>query len=99
MKMKGFAGWAKERRDVPIIQRVMGTLRFAHPTVGIGNTLKDIFSWHFALLLFAGAVVIYPLLWVVSLAFSGRQSLLLVVDPPDAGLWGQLAALVPLCGC
>lgn len=56
----------------------------------------DVFSWRFALLLFAGAVVVYPLLWVVSLAFSGQQSLQLVQLPEDATFWQQLAALVPL---
>ncbi|WP_245720622.1 sugar ABC transporter permease [Microbulbifer yueqingensis] len=56
----------------------------------------DIFSWRFALLLFAGAVVVYPLLWVVSLAFSGQQSLQLVQLPGDATAWQQLAALIPL---
>ena len=58
--------------------------------------LADVFSWRFALLMFATLVVCYPLLWVVSLAFSGQQSLQLVQLPDDAGLWQQLAALVPL---
>ncbi|WP_237057143.1 sugar ABC transporter permease [Microbulbifer sediminum] len=62
----------------------------------IKRVVGDIFSWRFALLLFAGAVVVYPLLWVVSLAFSGQQSLQLVALPDDAGFWRQLAALVPL---
>ncbi len=60
------------------------------------SVLRDVFSWRFALLVFASLVVIYPLLWVVSLAFSGQQSLQLVQDTRDLGLWGQLAALVPL---
>ncbi|UHQ56860.1 MULTISPECIES: sugar ABC transporter permease [Microbulbifer] len=65
-------------------------------TARIKAVLGDIFSWRFALLLFAGAVVVYPLLWVVSLAFSGQQSLQLVELPDDAGFWQQLVALVPL---
>ncbi|SDJ99165.1 carbohydrate ABC transporter membrane protein 2, CUT1 family [Microbulbifer yueqingensis] len=62
----------------------------------VRRAAADIFSWRFALLLFAGAVVVYPLLWVVSLAFSGQQSLQLVQLPGDATAWQQLAALIPL---
>ncbi|MFD1217593.1 MULTISPECIES: sugar ABC transporter permease [Microbulbifer] len=58
--------------------------------------LRDVFSWRFALLLFASAVVIYPLLWVVGLAFSGQQALILVQLPEDAGILDQLLALMPL---
>lgn len=58
--------------------------------------LKDIFSGRFALLLTASLIVIYPLLWVVSLAFSGQQALQLVQLPDNASLVQQLVALVPL---
>ncbi|WP_084536116.1 sugar ABC transporter permease [Microbulbifer donghaiensis] len=80
--MNAIVGWAK--RSVPI-----------RPT-RVGRILRDICSWRFALLLFAGLIVIYPLLWVVSLAFSGQQALQLVELPEGAGFWQQLAALVPL---
>ncbi|MEX2964175.1 sugar ABC transporter permease [Microbulbifer sp. TYP-18] len=56
----------------------------------------DIFSWRFLLLAGAALVVCYPLLWVVSLAFSGQQSLQLIQLPEDAGRWQQLTALLPL---
>nr|WP_010130161.1 sugar ABC transporter permease [Microbulbifer agarilyticus] len=64
--------------------------------VALRRALRDIFSWRFALLIVSVLIVIYPLLWVVSLAFSGQQSLTLVQLPPDAGVGQQLLALVPL---
>ncbi|WP_308365521.1 MULTISPECIES: sugar ABC transporter permease [unclassified Microbulbifer] len=66
------------------------------PTRRIKKILTDICSWRFALLFLASAVVIYPLLWVISLAFSGQQSLQLVQLSENAGLAQQIAALVPL---
>ncbi len=57
---------------------------------------QDIFSWRFVLLTLASLIVLYPMLWVVSLAFSGQQSLTLVRLPEDAGIARQLMALVPL---
>ncbi|MCQ3830873.1 sugar ABC transporter permease [Microbulbifer elongatus] len=57
---------------------------------------RDILSWRFALLVVASLIVIYPLLWVFSLAFSGQQSLTLVRLAEDAGAGEQLLALIPL---
>ncbi|WP_231492070.1 sugar ABC transporter permease [Microbulbifer sp. HZ11] len=48
------------------------------------------------MLTLASLIVLYPMLWVVSLAFSGQQSLTLVRLPEDAGIARQLMALVPL---
>jgi arabinogalactan oligomer/maltooligosaccharide transport system permease protein len=66
------------------------------PTGSISKILRDICSWRFALLIFAAAMVIYPLLWVLSLAFSGQQALQLVQLPADASFGQQLLALIPL---
>jgi arabinogalactan oligomer/maltooligosaccharide transport system permease protein len=38
---------------------------------------------------------VYPILWVVSIAFSGRQSLAIADVPPDATRWDRLRAAVP----
>lgn len=38
---------------------------------------------------------VYPLLWVVSVAFSGRQTLIFVDVPPDPTLLDRLRAVVP----
>ncbi|GMG88058.1 sugar ABC transporter permease [Biformimicrobium ophioploci] len=42
------------------------------------------------------AIVLYPVLWVVSLAFSGGQSLALVSVPEGASFFEALRALLPL---
>ncbi|MCA0901997.1 sugar ABC transporter permease [Microbulbifer agarilyticus] len=65
-------------------------------TAPVKRVLRDIFSWRFALLTFSALIVVYPLLWVVSLAFSGQQSLTLVQLSHDASLRQQLLALIPL---
>jgi arabinogalactan oligomer/maltooligosaccharide transport system permease protein len=38
---------------------------------------------------------VYPILWVVSIAFSGRQSLAIADVPGDAGALSRLRAIVP----
>lgn len=38
---------------------------------------------------------VYPILWVISIAFSGRQSLAIADVPPDATSWDRLRAVVP----
>ncbi|WP_231759369.1 sugar ABC transporter permease [Microbulbifer elongatus] len=63
---------------------------------GAGRIARDLLSWRFALLVVASLIVIYPLLWVFSLAFSGQQSLTLVRLAEDAGAGEQLLALIPL---
>jgi len=83
------------RRSLLAGERLWQRARFAcqqAPT----RIARDIFSWRFALLMFSSLIVIYPLLWVVSLAFSGQQSLTLVRLPQDAGIAQQLMALIPL---
>ena len=44
MTRRGLVGWAKERSDVPTVsldrKKCVGTLRFAHPTVGTYAALK-----------------------------------------------------------
>ncbi|WP_428819234.1 sugar ABC transporter permease [Microbulbifer sp. MCCC 1A16149] len=83
------------RRSLPAGERIWQRAWFAcrqAPT----RIARDVFSWRFALLVFASLVVIYPLLWVVSLAFSGQQSLTLVRLPENAGVGQQLLALLPL---
>ena len=47
---------------------------------------------------FLAAVVlgtVYPILWVVTIAFSGRQSLAIVDLPPDPTLLDRLRAVIP----
>jgi len=38
---------------------------------------------------------VYPLMWVVSVAFSGQQTLMFVNLPPDAGTLDRLRAIIP----
>ena len=38
---------------------------------------------------------VYPLLWVVSVAFSGQQTLMFVNLPPDATAFDRLRAIIP----
>jgi arabinogalactan oligomer / maltooligosaccharide transport system permease protein len=38
---------------------------------------------------------VYPILWVVSIAFSGRQSLAIADVAPDASAWERVRAVVP----
>ena len=83
------------RRSLLAGERLWQRARFAckqAPT----RIARDIFSWRFALLVLSSLIVVYPLLWVVSLAFSGQQSLTLVRLPEDAGIAQQLMALIPL---
>ena len=48
-----------------------------------------------ALLIAATAVTIYPVLWVVSIAFSGKQSLAIADLPSDPGFRDRLRAITP----
>jgi arabinogalactan oligomer / maltooligosaccharide transport system permease protein len=45
--------------------------------------------------LFIVLVTVYPLLWVVSIAFSGGQSLAIADVPPDATAWDRVRAVIP----
>ena len=49
---------------------------------------------HLFLLLMVG-ITLYPLLWVITIAFSGGQSLAIANLPADAGLADRLRAVVP----
>ncbi|MFM2042861.1 MAG: putative sugar transporter permease [Pseudomonadota bacterium] len=60
-----------------------------------GITLPRHFWLHVGLILFTG-VTIYPIFWVVSLAFSGQQSVALVTLAPDAGFFDRLRAVLPI---
>jgi arabinogalactan oligomer/maltooligosaccharide transport system permease protein len=40
-------------------------------------------------------ITVYPLLWVVTIAFSGKQSLAIVDLPQDAGFWDRFRAVLP----
>lgn len=53
------------------------------------------FWLHLGLIAFT-ALTCYPILWVLSLALSGQQSVTLVSLGPDAGLLERLRAIVPL---
>ena len=48
-----------------------------------------------ALLVTATVVTLYPILWVVAIAFSGRQNLAIVDVPADAAFLDRLRAIVP----
>ena len=48
-----------------------------------------------AILLIATLVTVYPILWVFTVAFSGRQSLAIVDLPPDPTLLDRLRSVVP----
>ena len=47
------------------------------------------------ILLTATLITIYPILWVVSIAFSGKQTLAIAEVPPDPGVLDRLRAVVP----
>jgi len=43
----------------------------------------------------ATLATVYPVLWVVSIAFSGRQTLAIADIPSDPSIWQRLRAVVP----
>ncbi|MDE0698002.1 MAG: sugar ABC transporter permease [Boseongicola sp.] len=49
---------------------------------------------HLGLITFT-ALSLYPVAWVLSLAFSGQQGLSIVAIPEDASIWQQLRAIAP----
>jgi arabinogalactan oligomer / maltooligosaccharide transport system permease protein len=49
---------------------------------------------HIPLILFT-FIASYPILWVLTLAFSGQQSLSITTLPPDATFWDRLRAVLP----
>ena len=48
-----------------------------------------------AILIVVTLGTIYPILWVVSIAFSGKQTLAIAEVPPDPTLFDRLRAIVP----
>ena len=48
-----------------------------------------------AILLAVTVVTVYPILWVFTVAFSGKQSLAIVDLPPDPTLYDRLRSIVP----
>lgn len=49
---------------------------------------------HCVLILFT-AMTIYPLLWVLTIAFSGKQSLAIALLPENPTFWDRLRAVIP----
>jgi arabinogalactan oligomer / maltooligosaccharide transport system permease protein len=47
------------------------------------------------LLVLATLFAIYPILWVFTIAFSGKQSLAIADVPPDPTFWDRMRAVVP----
>lgn len=47
------------------------------------------------LLILATLGTLYPVLWVVTIAFSGKQSLSIVDLPPDPTAWDRIRAITP----
>jgi len=47
------------------------------------------------LLVLATLFSIYPILWVFTIAFSGKQSLAIADVPPDPTFWDRLRAVIP----
>ncbi len=47
------------------------------------------------LLVLATLYAVYPVLWVLSIAFSGRQNLAIADVPPDPTFWDRLRTVVP----
>jgi arabinogalactan oligomer / maltooligosaccharide transport system permease protein len=45
--------------------------------------------------IFMVLVTLYPILWVVTIAFSGEQNLAIVDVPPNAGAWDRVRAVLP----
>jgi arabinogalactan oligomer/maltooligosaccharide transport system permease protein len=48
-----------------------------------------------AVLVAATVATLYPVLWVVSIAFSGRQTLAIADVPSDPTVWQRLRAVIP----
>ena len=47
------------------------------------------------LLVLATLYAVYPVLWVLSIAFSGKQSLAIAEVPADPTVWDRLRAVIP----
>src|SRR6185295_392855 len=48
-----------------------------------------------AILLAATLFTIYPILWVLTIALSGKQSLAIADLPAEPGIWDRLRAIIP----
>lgn len=42
------------------------------------------------------AIALYPIMWVIALAFSGQQSVALADLPPDPGFWDRMRVAAPV---
>jgi arabinogalactan oligomer/maltooligosaccharide transport system permease protein len=51
--------------------------------------------WLHAFLILMVIVTIYPILWVLTVAFSGQQELMFVDLPADPTIWQQIRAVMP----
>jgi len=51
--------------------------------------------WLHLFLLFMVGVTVYPILWVLTVAFSGQQELMFVDLPADPTLWHRIRAIMP----
>jgi arabinogalactan oligomer/maltooligosaccharide transport system permease protein len=51
--------------------------------------------WLHLFLIFMVLITVYPILWVLTVAFSGQQSLMFVDLPTDPSLWDRIRAIVP----
>ncbi len=51
--------------------------------------------WLHLFLIFMVLVTVYPILWVLTVAFSGQQALMFVDLPPDPSAMDRLRAIVP----
>jgi len=51
--------------------------------------------WLHLFLIFMVLVTVYPILWVLTVAFSGQQALMFVDLPPDPSVMDRLRAIVP----
>ncbi len=52
-------------------------------------------GWLHLVLVLMVIVTIYPILWVLTVAFSGQQALMFVDLPADPGVWDRLRAIMP----
>jgi arabinogalactan oligomer/maltooligosaccharide transport system permease protein len=51
--------------------------------------------WLHLFLIFMVVVTVYPILWVLTVAFSGQQALMFVDLPPDPSFMDRLRAIIP----
>jgi arabinogalactan oligomer/maltooligosaccharide transport system permease protein len=81
----------------PLGRRIVRALMGLEPTALAGRPGQGkgmhVFAHLFVLVMVA--ITLYPLLWVVTIAFSGKQSLAIVDLPADATRFDRLRAILP----